>query len=86
MNQAITEVRFSVFPPGRVLGSIGEARLRGERGTGFEGIEIDSWPGNPHGIKRGAHGVVTAELVDEAEHPMRVALDRVVAFFRKRRQ
>ncbi len=35
------------------------ARLRAELGAGFEAIEIDSSPGNPHGIKRTAHSVVT---------------------------
>jgi dienelactone hydrolase len=60
--------------------------LREELGDGFEGIEIDSSPGNPHGLKRTAHSVVTADLVDEAGHPTRVALERVLAFFRERLQ
>ena len=56
--------------------------LRRELGPeGFEGIEIDSSPGNPHGIPRTAHSVVTTDLVDEAGHPTRAALDRVLAFF-----
>ncbi len=58
--------------------------LRRELGAGFEAIEIDSSPGNPHGIKRIAHSVVTADLVDENGHPTRKALDRVLAFFRER--
>ena len=62
------------------------AHLRDELGDGFEGIEIDSSPGNPHGIKRTAHSVVTTDLVDEAGHPTRAALDRVLAFFRERLQ
>lgn len=62
------------------------ARLRQELGDGFEGIEIDSSPGNPHGIKCMAHSVVTSDLVDEAGHPTRAALDRVLAFFRERLQ
>jgi dienelactone hydrolase len=62
------------------------ARLREELGDGFEGIEIDSSRGNPHGIKRSAHSVVTTDLVDEAGHPTRIALDRVLAFFRERLQ
>ena len=62
------------------------AHLREELGAGFEGIEIDSSRGNPHGIKRTAHSVVTTDLVDEAGHPTRVALDRVLAFFRERLQ
>jgi hypothetical protein len=51
--------------------------------TAFEGIEIDSGPGNPHGIPGIAHSVVTNDLVDEAGHPTRVALDRVLSFFRQ---
>lgn len=62
------------------------AHLRQQLGDGFEGIEIDSSPGNPHGIKRTAHSVVTTDLVDEAGHPTRAALDRVLAFFRERLQ
>ena len=62
------------------------AHLREELGAGFEGIEIDSSRGNPHGIKSSAHSVVTTDLVDEAGHPTRVALDRVLAFFRERLQ
>jgi len=60
------------------------AHLRAELGDGFEGIEIDSSPGNPHGIKRGAHSVVTNDLVDEEGHPTKKALDRVLSFFRER--
>jgi dienelactone hydrolase len=62
------------------------AHLEQELGDGFEGIEIDSSPGNPHGIPRLAHSVVTQDLVDEAGHPTRAALDRVLAFFRERLQ
>jgi dienelactone hydrolase len=60
------------------------ARLREELGAGFEGIEIDSSRGNPHGIGRGAHSVVTTDLVDREGHPTRAALDRVLGFFRER--
>lgn len=59
-------------------------RLREELGDGFEAIEIDSSPGNPHGIPRSAHSVVTKDLVDEAGHPTRQALERVLAFFAER--
>ncbi len=58
--------------------------LRRELGDGFESIEIDSGPGNPHGIKRTAHSVVTVDLVDEEGHPTRAALERVLGFFRER--
>lgn len=57
--------------------------LRRELGDAFEGIEIDSGPRNAHGIPRRAHSVVTADLVDEAGHPTRAALERVLSFFRE---
>jgi len=59
-------------------------RLRHELEDGFEGIEIDSGPGNPHGIPRTAHSVLTNDLVDRRGHPTREALDRVLGFFRER--
>ena len=40
--------------------------------------------GNPHGIAASAHSVLTRDLVDEAGHPTRAALDRVLGFFRER--
>ena len=58
--------------------------LRRELGDGFEAIEIDSSKGNPHGIAASAHSVVTTDLVDEAGHPTRAALERVLALFRAR--
>jgi dienelactone hydrolase len=58
--------------------------LRRELGPGFEAIEIDSGPGNAHGIPRSAHSVLTKDLVDEAGHPTRAALERVLSFFRER--
>jgi dienelactone hydrolase len=60
------------------------ARLREELGDGFEAIEIDSSPGNPHGLTRAAHSVVTTDLVDEAGHPTQAALHRVLEVFRER--
>jgi dienelactone hydrolase len=60
------------------------ATLRRELGQGFEGIEIDSSKGNPYGIKKLAHSVLTADLVDEEGHPTREALDRVLKMFRER--
>jgi dienelactone hydrolase len=59
-------------------------RLREELGDKFIAVEIDSSPGNPHGIPRSAHSVLTVHLVDEPGHPTRVALDQVIAFFRDR--
>lgn len=58
--------------------------LRRELGDGFEGIEVDSSKDNPHGIPSSAHSVVTRDLVDEAGHPTRAALDRVLGFFAER--
>lgn len=56
-------------------------RLREELGEGFEGIEIDSGPGNPNKIPRTAHSVVTKDLVDIDGHPTQAALHRLLAFF-----
>lgn len=60
--------------------------LRETFGRAFEGIEIDSSPGNAHGIPRTAHSVLTLDLVDEAGHPTRAALLRVLAFLRQHLQ
>lgn len=58
--------------------------LERELGEAFEGIEIRSGPGSPHGIPLKAHSVVTEDLVDEEGHPTRVAVERVLRFFRER--
>jgi len=58
--------------------------LRRELGDLAELIEIDSSKGNPHGIKRTAHSVLTFDLVDEVGHPTRAALDRVMRFLDER--
>lgn len=60
------------------------ARLREELGDAFVAVEIDSSPGNPWGIPRLAHSVLTEHFVDEPGHPTRDALDRVLALFRAR--
>ncbi len=59
-------------------------RLRDELGGGFEGIEIDSSPGNPYGHPRSAHSVLTKDLIDKEGQPTRAALERVLAFFAER--
>jgi len=67
--------------------AVPEARfdtLRRELGDAFIAIEIDSSKGNPHGIPRAAHSVLTEHFVDEPGHPTRDALDRVLAFFTER--
>jgi dienelactone hydrolase len=58
--------------------------LRRELGDAFIAVEIDSSKGNPHGIPRSAHSVLTQHFVDEPDHPTREALDRVLAFFDER--
>jgi dienelactone hydrolase len=60
------------------------ARLRQELGDAFVGVEIDSSPGNPNGIRKRAHSVLTEDFVDEAGHPTRDAMDRVLEFLRVR--
>jgi dienelactone hydrolase len=62
------------------------ATLRRELGDNFEAIEIDSSPGNPHGIPKRAHSVLTEDLVDEPGHPTRAALDRAMGFLAERLQ
>jgi dienelactone hydrolase len=59
-------------------------RLRDELGDNFIAIEIDSRPGNRHGIRRTAHSVLTFDFVDRPDHPTRAAHDRVIAFLRER--
>lgn len=58
--------------------------LRRELGDAFVAVEIDSSPGNPWGHRRGAHSVLTEDLVDEPGQPTREALDRVLAFLSDR--
>ena len=58
--------------------------LRRELGDGFVAVEIDSSPGNPHGIRRAAHSVLTDDLVDEPGHPTHDALTQVLDLFRDR--
>jgi len=60
------------------------ARYKAELGDHFLAVEIDSAPGNPHGIAKSAHSVLTEHLVDQPGHPTKDALDRVLAFFRDR--
>ncbi|MDQ6696253.1 MAG: dienelactone hydrolase family protein [Actinomycetota bacterium] len=59
-------------------------RLRAELGDAFVAVEIDSSKGNPHGIRPGAHSVLTEDLVDEPGHPTRDALHKVLDLFRER--
>lgn len=60
------------------------ARLREVLGERFLAVEIDSGPGNPHGIPRTAHSVLALHRVAEPGHPTQQALERVIAFLRER--
>jgi dienelactone hydrolase len=60
------------------------ARLRNELGDAFVGVEIDSSPGNSHGIPLWAHSVLTEDLNDAPGHPTRAALEQVLQLFRSR--
>jgi hypothetical protein len=60
------------------------AALRALLGERFLAVEIDSSPGNPHGLRRLAHSVLTHDLVDRPGHPTRVALDTVLDFLTAR--
>lgn len=58
--------------------------LRRELGDAFVAVEIDSSPGNPWGHRRGAHSVLTLDLVDEPGQPTREALEQVLSFLSER--
>lgn len=60
------------------------ATLRREFGESFEGIEVDSSPGNPYGISPSAHCVLTVDLVDTPGHPTKAALERTIEFIGER--
>ena len=60
------------------------ARLRAELGENFIGVEIDSSPTNPSGIRTSAHSVFTEDLDDTMGSPTRAALDQVLDFFATR--
>ena len=55
-------------------------RLRDSLGERFEGVEIDSSPGNPWRYKSSAHSVLTEDYSDELTSPTRRALDDVLDF------
>jgi dienelactone hydrolase len=82
-NLCVLGLRFS---QDRAVPDARWARYRTELGDNFIGVDIDSSSGNPHGIKKSAHSVLTEELVDQPGHPTKDALDRVLAFFRDRLQ
>ena len=53
-------------------------------GDAFEVIELDSGPGNPAGIGKVAHSVLTRELREAPGHPTLAARERVVTFLQER--
>ena len=67
-----------ISPPQRL------ERLREEFGAALEVIEINSSPGNSHGLPSAAHSTLTAEYKDDPAHPTWQALERVVAVLGER--
>lgn len=59
-------------------------RLKDELGDAFIAVEIDSSPGNPWGIPRTAHSVVTLDLVNEENHPTQRALQQVIQLYKEK--
>jgi dienelactone hydrolase len=74
------------FTGDRLVPAARFARLREELGDRFIAVEIDSLPGNAHGLSRSAHSVLAFDFVDEPGHPTRIALDRVLGFLRDQLQ
>jgi dienelactone hydrolase len=61
-------------------------RLAALLGDGWRVIEIDSSPGNPHGIGRHEHSVLTSHDVGTRGHPVTDARNEALAFLRERLQ
>lgn len=57
--------------------------LKDKFGDRFEGVTIDSSPGNEFGIPLIAHSVLTKDFVDKEGHPTRTAMDKVLTLFNK---
>ena len=60
------------------------AELEKAFGPGWRAIPLDSGPGNPHGIGRREHSVLTSADVDSPGHPTHAARAEVTAFLRQR--
>lgn len=58
--------------------------LKERLGDAFEVIDIDSGPGNPDGLNRMAHSVLTDQVRERDGHPAFEARKRVVAFLTER--
>ena len=54
--------------------------LRRELGDGFIAVELDSSPGNPYGHRKGAHSVLTEDLIEREGSPTLAALSQVLEF------
>ena len=52
--------------------------------TNFIGVEIDSSPGNAHGVTKDAHSVSTAEYSTDQDHPTNQAMELVLDHFRQK--
>jgi len=86
----LAEIRAKVKDGAQVLGLrfTGDRAVRAERfeslrrelGDGFLAVEIDSSPGNPYGHRKGAHSVLTEDLVDREGSPTMAALHQVLEF------
>ena len=59
-------------------------KLGKEFGESFVSVEIDSSPGNTHGISTRAHSVLTEEFVDDPEHPTYEALELVLQHLKEK--
>ena len=53
-------------------------------GPGWRAIPLDSRPGNPHGIGKNEHSVLTSADVETPGHPTHTARAEVTAFLRER--
>ncbi|MGV0745065.1 dienelactone hydrolase family protein [Mycolicibacterium sp. XJ870] len=60
------------------------AALKARLGDAFEVIEINSKPGNQHGLSRMAHSVLTDQVREVDGHPAYEARKRVVEFLTER--
>ena len=72
------------FTGDRLVPAARFAHLRELLGDRFLAIEIDSSPGNAHGIARLAHSVLAHDYDDTPGHPTREAADAVIAFYRRK--
>ncbi len=82
-NLCVLGLRFS---EDRAVPDARWARYREELGDNFIAVDIDSSEGNPHGIKKMSHSVLTEHFVEELGHPTHDALHRVIAFLKERLQ